>query len=153
MNAQQRAVARLVALTLGVGLGAGCSLPPSGCNLSIAAVEDPSNIKVGDALPADTPVLIRPEDVDPLGGSVVNDANGPSIVIKVRPDGAERMAIHTRTHIGEALVVSIAGTVIAVPIVMSSIEDGAIQLSGPSDDADWLARFEGCLPTVIIPAN
>lgn len=68
------------------GIAVGCSLPPSGCNLSIGAIQDPSNVEVGDAVPADTPVLIRPADIGPLGGAVVNDENGPSIVIKRRPD-------------------------------------------------------------------
>lgn len=150
MTARWRSAAGIGALLI-IGLITGCSLPPSGCNLSIGAIEDPSDVKVGDTVPADARVLVSPEDIDPLGGAVMSDESGPSIVIRLRPDGASRIAAHTRTHVGDALVVSIAGNVISVPLVSAPIEDGAIQLSGPSNDAGWLARFAGCVPAVIIP--
>jgi hypothetical protein len=151
VTSRGRTIARLAAAIIGLaGLIVGCSLPPIGCDLSIGSVADPSRVTVGDPLPADVPILITPEDIDPLGGSVVNDAMGPSVMIKLRPEGTERFAAHTRANIGGALVVSIAGTVVAVPIVQSAIEDGVFQLTGGGDDAEWLQRFAGCVPTVII---
>ena len=138
-------------IAMAAGLGA-CSLPTPGCDLTIGAIGDVTAVKVGDTLPADALILALPQDIDPFGGAAATSPEeGPSIDIRLRPEAAQRLAIHTAGHIGEGLVLAIGGTVVAVPMILSTIDGGSIRISGPGNDPEWLARFEGCVPAVLIP--
>jgi preprotein translocase subunit SecD len=68
--------------------------------------------------------LITNNDV--LEASVVEAAGRFSVAITLTPDGADRMASATSTHIGKPLALIVEGEVTSAPIVRSTIRNQAM---------------------------
>ncbi len=135
-------------LVVAVAVGAGCTLPGGGCDLTIAAVDDPGI----EALPADAEVLVRPADVDPNGWVLTEDPDvGLVAELRLRPDAAERFAQHTRDHLGGFIALDVDGVVVAVPSIESPIEDGQLQVSFANADDGAREAIQSCLPVELAP--
>ena len=141
----RRMVTLVVAMALGATVGA-CSLPGPGCDVSITAVDAPDR----PAIPADAELLVTSADVDPASWRILQEAGGtPTVVLRLRPEAAQRFADHTRANVGSFLAVEVDGTLVETPMIMSAIEDGEIQFSSDVD-TDIVEAFRGCLPVEIL---
>lgn len=59
------------------------------------------------------------------------DANGqPSVAIKLDAEAKKALAAHTAEHLFEPLALVIDGTLVTAPRIQSSIEGGAVMMSG-----------------------
>jgi hypothetical protein len=138
-------------LIVASAIGAACTLPGGGCDVTIAAIDDGEDIEI-ETLPADAEVLVRPGDVDPNGWMLTEDPDvGLVAELRLRPAAAERFAQHTRDHIGDFIALEVDGVVVAVPSILSPIEDGRLQVSFPDADDGAREAIQACLPVELAP--
>ena len=138
-------------LVVATAVGAGCTLPGRGCDLTIAAIDNGADVEL-DALPADAEVLVRPADVDPNGWVLTEDPDAGLVAeLRLRPDAAERFAQHTRVHIGDFIALEVDGVVVAVPSIITPIEDGQLQVSFATADDGARQAIQSCLPVELAP--
>ena len=142
-------VAVVTLAVLAAAIASACAIPATGCALTIA---DAPGAVVGAPLPADAEIIVEPDDVDPTGGSVPANEQGPTVLIKFRPAGAEALAAHTAANVGNQIAVAVNGQVVAVPAITSTIEDGEMLITGGMLDEGFVERFHGCVPTELLPA-
>lgn len=138
-------------LMVATAVGAGCTLPGGGCDLTIGAIDDGEDIEL-DALPADAEILVRPADVDPSGWVLTEDPDAGLVAeLRLRPAAAERFAQHTRDHIGDFIALEVDGVVVAVPTINAPIEDGQLQVSFANADDGTREAIQSCLPVELVP--
>lgn len=122
---------------------------PLPCDLMIVALPADSTLQPGDPLPAEPHQIIAgPGDFDVLRSSIRQTlpAGDVSLDLQLRGAAIGRVAGHTKAHLGEPMALLINGEVVAVPIIQSSIPDGAISVTPDTADADaFVQRFRGCV--------
>ncbi len=129
----------------------GCSpiTLPLPCDLMIVALPADSTLQPGDPLPAEPHQIIAgPGDFDALRSSIRQTlpAGDVSLDLQLRGAAIGRVARHTEDHLGEPMALLINEEVVAVPIIDSSIPDGAISVAPAMDDAEgFVERFRGCV--------
>lgn len=90
----------------------------------------------GARAPAGVPPLFDP--ADEVVSAMVTESLGqeqPALQIDLGPIGTKAVAIYSVAHLGDYLIVVLDGSVLASPAVMSSIQDGQLQLSMASTDS------------------
>ena len=127
----------LVAATL---LG-GCGAAPGACEVTIwdagqTALEEHATIPPG------LEQLVGPEDID-WSVSLLEAGNPPVLVLAFRPEAAARVADHTSSHVGLYLAIAMNGEVVSAPVIMSGIENDAMELEGTSPES--LSPFAPCV--------
>ena len=122
---------------------------PLPCDLMIVALPADSTLQPGDSLPAEPHAVIAgPGDFDAVRSSIRQGlpAGEVSLDLHLRGDAIGRVARHTEDHVGEPMALLINGEVVSIPIIQSSIPDGAISVTPDTDDADaFIERFRGCV--------
>jgi hypothetical protein len=97
------------------------SFVPLGPPGTVQAVE-------GQALPGNPAPLFEGDQV--AGASLVTDAtSGPTAAIRFTDAAAKLFAAYTSTHIGDQFAIVLDGRIVVMPIVMSTIPDGAGNIS------------------------
>lgn len=143
---RRRAVA-LGGLLAAALLGAGCTLPAPPCDLVIAGVADPEVRQ----LPPDAEILATAADIDPAGWRASDPGvGGGAVELRLGAEAAERLALYTAANIGGFLALAVDGTVVSAPTIMSTVEDGAMTITGAADQ-DIVEALRPCLPIEIRP--
>jgi hypothetical protein len=143
-------LAAIAAVVLPAVLSGACTVPALGCSLEIA---DAPTAVVGGPLPPEAEIIVGPDGVDPTGGSVPANELGPTVLIKLRPAGAEALAVYTAANVGEFMAIAVDGQVVALPVITSAIEGGEMLLSAQIGDDTFVERFRGCVPTEVMPGS
>ncbi|MBA3896346.1 MAG: hypothetical protein H0X36_04255 [Sphingomonadaceae bacterium] len=85
-------------------------------------------------------------DGQPFAQNEVVDARGlpdvgggAAILITLTPPASARLAALTRAHVGDKLIVSVDGAMVAEPVVNEEIAGGALQISGSFSLAEAVA--------------
>jgi preprotein translocase subunit SecD len=130
-----------VLILVGATLVGACDLAPGSCAVTIWGAGQTA-LDEGATIPPDMERLVGPEDID-WAASSLEAGNPPTLLLSLRPAAATRIADHTRENAGSYLAVAMKGKVVSAPVIMSTIEGGAIQLEG-SDPASF-AAFAPCV--------
>ena len=146
----RRLATGLAAMVLPAVLSVACTIPATGCALTIAAAPD---AVVGGPLPPDAEIIVGPDEVDATGGSVPANEFGPTVLIKLRPAGAEALAAYTAANVGEFMAIAVDGQVVSVPVINVAIDDGQMLVTGTIEDQGFVERFRGCVPTELMPGS
>ena len=127
----------------------GCSAVPRSlvCDVTIVALPADTTLKAGDPLPEQSLVLAGPDDFDRAAMEIAPDSNNqPALDLELRGDAIARLEAHTAGHSGEFMAIAINGTVVAIPMILSPIPDGQLQItSGGTGDIDLAQEFAGCV--------
>jgi hypothetical protein len=128
---------------------AACTVPPVGCDITIAGSDAPATS--GEPLPGDAEIVIAPGDIDPSRTSITTiDTGDPSVELVLREGAAAHFETYTSEHVGSYLLVAVDGAVVLSPAIGSAVSGGVVQLSGASDDVEWVDRFTSCAPVEIL---